>query len=254
MQQGLFHSKAVHEPLAEVARRIPHLRSPGFLWVLSVAVAFSSLNPTAVSKHLLARTGTSGPFLCHMCSKPCGKAPKAVKKHYLELHMLNVSLSQVPLEDTPSQRTTLSVEAPSPPVKGTRVRSAHPPVVEYSSEDDDDDFMDTDSPSPMAPPLSAEAGRGFPGAQSDEEDEWEGESMDSDTSTEVLLFEDDDDVVPCSFNLPGLPNPSSGDDCLEFDGPLPESPLESKGMDRPFLAGVYGSNSGYPLTAPATLS
>lgn len=183
-----------------------------------------------------------------MCSKTCGLTPKEAKKHYLQVHGLSVGLSLVPEKATRSRQ---------------RVEGTHSPVVDYFSDDDDDPMdrssegdggsADADRPSLTASPLGAGAGRGSPGSRSYKEDEWEEGSTGSDTSSEAMLCEDDDDVVPCSFSLTGPLNPSSNDDPLEFEGQLPEPSLELKEADPPLSEGVYGSDSERLPAVSATL-
>jgi hypothetical protein len=122
-----------------------------------------------------------------------------------------------------------------------------PSVMEWSSEDEDD-VMDTDPP-----PLSVGARRGLLSSQFNEESEWEEGSTNSDASMEGLLCEDDDDIVPRSFNLPAPPSPSSNEDRLESDDELPVSFSESTEEDLHSSACVFGSDSGYLLAAFATL-
>ena len=203
---------------------------------------FSPLNPTTVSECTLRRKVPGGPFNCHMCEKACGRYLRNVEDHYLELHSKSVLLSPLP-EDAPSQQRTPPMEAPSPSVQDIRIEGMRPLVVEYSSGDDDGDLMDVDLPSLMVPPVGIGAGGDFLGSQSYEESEWEEGSAHSDTSTEVLVCEDDDDVVPRSFSLLTPPGPSSDDDRLELNDQLPGSSSELEEADSPSSAGVYGSNS-----------
>ena len=184
-----------------------------------------------------------GPFNCHMCEKACGRYLRDVEDHYLELHNKSVLLSPLPAGDAPSQQTTPPMETPSPSVQDIRIEGMRPLVMEYSSEDDDGDLMDIDLPSLMVPPIGVGAGRDFLGSQSYEESEWEEGSAHSDTSTEVLICEDDDDVVPHFFSLLSPPGLSSEDDCLELNDQLLGSPSELEEVDSPSSAGVYGSNS-----------
>ena len=88
-----------------------------------------------------------------------------------------------------------------------------------------------------SPPV--EEGLDSPDPDSDGDDEWDAESMFSDASTEILVEEDEDDVVPCSFSLSAPTNPSPP----ELGEQLPELSTSSEEELSPPSADVYGSNS-----------
>jgi hypothetical protein len=91
--------------------------------------------------------------------------------------------------------------------------------------------------------LDTGARRDSPDPQSDEEDEWDIESVSSDASTDVLIEEDEDDVVPRSFSLSTLTNSPLPSDHSKLD----EQPIapSSKSEEEPSSpsVGVCGSDS-----------
>ena len=116
--------------------------------------------------------------------------------------------------------------------------------------EDGDDVSRVDLSLPPAHPLDVGA-RDSPDPQSDEDDEWDMQSVLSDTSTEVLVDEDEDDVVPRSFNLPTPADAPHSSDHLESSEQLPET-FPKSGEEQPLpFAGVFGSDREhlYPLYA-----
>lgn len=111
-------------------------------------------------------------------------------------------------------------------------------------------------PSLMAPSLSTGAREDSPDPQSDEDNEWDMESVGSDASTDILIEEDEDDVVPRSFGLSAFADPLLHGDHLELDEQL----LEPKSEEEPSppSASVYGSDSeclhSLHLRCPADLN
>lgn len=174
-----------------------------------------------------------------------------VEQHYL-IHNEPVIAFPGPERATPFQEAMPPVEMPLLSIQDAGVEGTGSLAVEYS--EDDDEFMDVDLPSLTVPSFSVGTGRGPLGSEPNGEEEWEEGSTYSDTSAEDLLCEDDDDVVPRSFNLPRSSSPSSNDGCLESDNQIPGSSLELTEEDPPPSASVYCSNSWYLPTAFTTLS
>lgn len=118
-----------------------------------------------------------------------------------------------------------------------------PPVEDADMEDSDDDYADMviDAPSHSL----GDNGRP-PNPETDEdeaEDEaWEVESSHSDTDSEVLIEEDDDDIVPPSFSFVTPMHPSS-EDCSTTKDTVTELPLELEEIQVEDSRVVYGSDS-----------
>lgn len=110
-------------------------------------------------------------------------------------------------------------------------------------ENPDDDYADMviDVPSHS---LGDNGGPPDPETDEDEaEDEsWEMESSLSDTGSEVLIEEDDDDIVPPSFSLVTPMHPSS-EDCSTTEDMATELPLELEEIQVEDSRVVYGSDS-----------
>ena len=113
-------------------------------------------------------------------------------------------------------------------------------------------MMDADSDSPMdspsaAPAFATGAMDNSPDPESDEEDEWDMQSVLSDTPSEALLEEDEDDIVPLSFNLSTAASPSPDNDHSESNEQVPGHTPNPE-TNQPFPHNrVYGSDSGYPI-------
>jgi len=106
---------------------------------------------------------------------------------------------------------------------------------------------------PAAPAFTAEAAGDSLDPGTDEDDEWDMESMLSDTPSEVLVAEDEDDVVPRSFNLSTSADPSSNAGHSESDDHLSEPlPKPQEVRPSPHIA-VYGSDSKYLSLSPPML-
>ena len=210
--------------------------------------SFSLLNPKTVPSCTLSRKSIGGAFQCSLCVKACGRSIKTIKAHLLDSHSLTAIVSFETIDAEPSQQITPPVETLAPLVQDVEMEGMASPVME-SSSDDEDCFMDTGSP-----PLGVEPGKGFLASRFSEESEWEEGSNDSDTSTEVLLCEDDDDIVPRSFNLPAPPGSLSYDDGLESEDEAPGSSLESTEEAPPSSACVFSSDSKHLLATFTTLS
>jgi len=116
--------------------------------------------------------------------------------------------------------------------------------------EDDDTPNSVHLSSPAVPLFDAGVRGDSPDPQSDDDNdddnEWDMESMVSDASTEVMLEEDEDDIIPRSFNPSASADTSPHDDRLELDGESPEDSPESE--EGPLLppAGVYQSDSESP--------
>lgn len=189
------------------------------------------LTPTTASTHLLARRMRDKQFLCHECDKPCGKTTTAAKRHYLFKH---------------DRAITISSKDPTPglPLKTSPLSAPSSPLAEDVDMEDDDAAWSVHLPQLAVPSFDVGArGDESSDPQSDEDDEWDIESVLSDASTEVLVEEDEDDVVPRSFSLSAFTDPSLHGDCLKPDGQLPEPSLKSEEEPAPPSAGVYGSDS-----------
>jgi len=163
-----------------------------------------------------------------MCGVACGKAAAAVKKHYKDKHNCNVTISTTQPTPVPCRQTSPR-PAPSSPL----------------TEDIDMEDADAVGPSLAAPFLDTGAGGDSPDPQSDEDDEWDMESVLSDASTEILLNEDEDDVVPRSFNFSIPADPSAYGAHLKLSEQLPELSPSSEEELPPPSANVYGSDSEY---------
>lgn len=193
-----------------------------------------SLTPTIASTNLLIKA-TDGSFLCHQCSQPCGKGIKPIKGHYLSHHGSSVTVSIRSIATASSRQIPLH---PGPPL----------PIQDSDEDIDEDVDMEDDSaasgihlPSLEIPFPDTEAGGDSPGPQPDEDDEWETGSVLSDTSTEVMIEEDEDDIVPRSFNPQTPADCSPHDDCLELDEQLPKPSSNYEEEPCPLSAAVYGS-------------
>lgn len=104
--------------------------------------------------------------------------------------------------------------------------------------------------SSVGPAFTAGVMDDTPDLASDDDDEWEVQSVLSDTPSEALVDEDEDDVVPLIFKLPNPVDLSSDRDHTEFDGQLsvpPPNPQEKHAS--PFM-GVYGSHSKNSISFP----
>lgn len=112
--------------------------------------------------------------------------------------------------------------------------------MDVDTEDDDAPVSINDHPLPDGESL------GSPEREAGEaSDAWESASSFSDAPSEVLIEEDDDDVVPSSFNLSALAHCSEdGDRSAPGENPLDHSsqPREEPSPGSPT---VYGSNSGF---------
>lgn len=173
---------------------------------------------------------------CSECDK-IFPGTATIKGHYLKRHKLTVKVS--------------TISAPSPP------RKMQPTPSPQSNEDADMEDIDNSSlfhpSSPVVPLIDAKVRGDSPDPQSDgnddndddeNDDEWDMESVVSDASTEVLLEEDEDDIVPRSFNPLSSADPSLHDDHLEFDEESPDdSPEAEEGLPSP--ASVYRSDSEF---------
>jgi hypothetical protein len=107
--------------------------------------------------------------------------------------------------------------------------------------EDDDFVVSLDSPSPADPSLTL--GASGDALAPEDEDEWDTESELSDTSTDALDGEDEDDVVPRSFTFFTSASSQPDDDHSMSDGNLPEPPLQPEEEQPPSPLKVYGSNS-----------
>lgn len=153
-----------------------------------------------------------------------------VKYHYLKAHKVHASVSSKKPSAITTHRTP-SVPTPPPP-----------PTEEMDTESDDPILgpeypaMDIDYLTPGELPLPIDS-------DEEGEDEWESESALSDPSSEVLVGEDDDDVVPSSFDFPIDIYPSN-DSSWSEEIP-PDLSLRSQEHHRPSPKRVYGSDSEY---------
>jgi hypothetical protein len=85
----------------------------------------------------------------------------------------------------------------------------------------------------------------------EDSDAWEAASSVSDAPSEVLVEEDDDDVVPFSFNLSTLARCSDDDDRSTPDeNPLDLPPLQPREEPSPGSPTIYGSDSGFLRSSP----
>lgn len=102
----------------------------------------------------------------------------------------------------------------------------------------DDTLMPTDG---HLPPTGEKADS--PEPRVDEDNEWETRSLVSDASTEILVEEDDDVVVPSSFDFSGRVRTSDDEDSPMHDENPTDSSLQP--YEKPSLgsARVYGSDS-----------
>lgn len=102
--------------------------------------------------------------------------------------------------------------------------------------EDGDSDMSIDAPPPAGFSFAIGMG-GNSGAPGRDEDESDTESVFSDASTEILVDEDEQEVVPPSFTLPTPVHPQLNDDeeLLEPPQPVEERPLR-------FIV-VHGSDS-----------
>lgn len=116
--------------------------------------------------------------------------------------------------------------------------------MEDGDDDDGEDENNEDNDSMLidAPPLPTVEKAGPSDPETDEDENWEAGSSISDASTEVLIQEDEDDVVPLSFNFLTHERPS--DDCpMSEESPgLSEEPHEGNTVSP---SAVYGSDSMY---------
>jgi hypothetical protein len=151
-----------------------------------------------------------------------------VKKHYLNDHNHSVSLSSKERLIVPLERTASSAASSSPP--------------DVDMEDDAFvEHVNLHSVSVTSP--DAGAGRRPQDLSlDDEEDEWDVLSELSGASTEPLLSEDEDDIVPRSFSF-STPLVPSDDEEPEVNVIVPEPSAESKEEQTPVSSGVYGSAS-----------
>jgi len=202
----------------------------------------------------LLTTGTPDKGLkCNKCGKTCGKTSKAIKNHYLFKHSCAVIVSSKVLTLDHRQQTPSRLPSSSPLTDDIDMEDGDAPspvrLPSPTQSDNDDTSSPVYLPSSVVPLLNAGVRRDSPDPQSDDDDdsddEWDMESMVSDASTEGFLEEDEDDIVPRSFNPPTSADPSLHDDYLELHEELPEDPPESEEGPLP-PAGVYRSDSEYP--------
>ena len=175
---------------------------------------------------LLRKKG--GDVECDNCRKHYRNA-QGLKSHYLKEHNLNVSISSKlpPREE--------------PPLPGLASR-AKDIIVQGDRQDDGEDSEEDDcyeeDAMPIDVPSASIAAKGMsPDPQTDEENNWEADSSISDTPTEALIEDDEDDVVPPSFNFHTDVSRPSGD-CSSF-----EKPLEL--AQRPQVKTTIGSGTVY---------
>jgi hypothetical protein len=112
---------------------------------------------------------------------------------------------------------------------------------EYNSRDEDDD--DNQAMAIDFPPLSVSEKGGPPdtGIEEDEDEDWEEESYHSDASSEAF-GDEEDEIVPPSFNLPAWIQPPS-EDYSPSGLEAPEPPLQPEDVRVDNSSSVYGTDS-----------
>jgi hypothetical protein len=155
-----------------------------------------------------------------MCSHSCRSSK--VERHYESEHGISVGVSML--------STAKKLPSPREPS----------PLTELSDMEEDDPPAPPALPSPAAPSIAPEAMDESSDPETDEDDEWEEESAFSDASTEIMLGEDDDDIVPSSFNFP---TSSDGEPPASID--RLEPPPEAEEDPSPPSSRVFASESQY---------
>lgn len=210
------------------------------------------------SKYLLITGIPHKGFTCNKCGESCGKTTKAVRNHYQRVHSCAVTIS------SKSHALDLRQQTPSRPASSSSLTELLTEDIDMEDDDtptsvhlpspnpqsDDDAPSSVHLPSQAVPLFDAGVRGDSPDPQSDDDhdndDEWDVESVVSDASTEVLLEEDEDDIVPRSFNPSTSADPSLHNDRLELDEQSPEDFPESEEGPPPPPAGVYRSDSESP--------
>ena len=186
-----------------------------------------------VGYEVLLERGKDRKIRCHLCNKVCGVKSSGIKNHYLTDHHLAVN---------PSSKSRLP--RPRSGTKDVHMDDEDENDEDENDEDEDEDdkedgggAMDIDvlPPSNLSPFAVEKSG---PPPEQDED--WETDSSVSDTSTEVLIEEDEDDVVPPSFSFHIQDRPLSDDHPPSEQ--LPELPQEERAVSS---GAVYGSESMY---------
>jgi hypothetical protein len=175
-------------------------------------------------KVLLERKENTTSFLCDICARLCGPTASKIKAHYETEHNLAVTVSSNTTPNFTSSRQC------------SMHHSAFPLTME--AEDDpmheDDEYGDA-MPIDLPPTSIIKEAESFD-SEADDDDAWEAGSSTSDAPTEVLIQEDEDDVVPPSFNLHNHVHPSSDDCSLSLEFPQPEERIFKS-------SSAYGSDS-----------
>jgi hypothetical protein len=134
--------------------------------------------------------------------------------------------------------------------KKTPFSVASSPLTALSDMEEDEPAVSLDMPSLTVPSVNPEEMMDDdPDSETEDNDEWEGGSVCSDASTEVMLEEDDDDVVPRSFVLHAT---SDGDYAMSDSEHPPsgeqlEPPPEVEKRETLPSSQVYGSDRQHPV-------
>lgn len=181
------------------------------------------------SVDLLIRDKSTGEVRCPMCGDICGRTIAAVKSHYVVQHQRSVSVTLASLPSTSSRN---SVPASAPP----------PSLTDDVEMEDTDVFITSAG---VMRDLSPDPGV-------DDDEEWDARSDVSDASTEVLVEEDVDDIVPRSFNITAPVCDSSDDEHSVSDkgSSVPPS-MPQENLSPPF--GVCGTDSKHLLFSPTPI-
>jgi len=190
-----------------------------------------STQPHTASMNLLTSGAPGVNLRCNVCNDEFSGTPKTIKAHYKRKHRLAVRVSTM-IPDLPrSQQTASSSSLPE---------DVNMEDVDFSG--DETASLDMGARGDFLDPQSDDGGDGGNDDDDDDDGEWDMESVVSDAPTEVLLEEDEDDIVPSSFNLSTSADTPPHDDHLELDNELTEeSPESEEGPPSP--VGVYRSDS-----------
>ena len=186
--------------------------------------------------HLLTKDKPAGSFLCHLCLKSCGRSCDTIKVHYTHAHKLPVAVDiGYPRIPSPHPLTinTTNPFTPSSPNQNSQ------PEQDLDSEMAEITPTGDDGPQVNMPDLS----QPFE-PEDDNDSDWEVGTSYSDSEADA--DDEEDLIVPRSFNLPTSASPSFED--LPEDGPLTDDEMEESseapGDEDPSVSNsVFASNS-----------